>query len=130
MLDTSDLRPVEEAAAELHFLGTNVRTAQGRHGNFYFDEFFWVHSFEELNKVASGMATHKKWRKTYFSTPSSVAHPAYPYWTGERRNRRRKKADRIEIHASHKAQATGQVAPDRQRRKHLNTPPAHPGGGT
>lgn len=39
MLITSDLRPEEEAAAELHFLGTNFRTAQGRHGNFYFDEF-------------------------------------------------------------------------------------------
>jgi uncharacterized protein YjcR len=78
MLITSDLRPAEEAAAELHFLGTNFRTAQGRSGNFYFDEFFWVHSFEELNKVASGMATHKKWRKTYFSTPSTIAHPAYP----------------------------------------------------
>jgi uncharacterized protein YjcR len=105
MLITSDLRPAEEAAAELHFLGTNFRTAQGRHGNFYFDEFFWVHSFEELNKVASGMATHKKWRKTYFSTPSSVAHPAYPYWTGERRNRRRKKEDRVEIDVSRAALA-------------------------
>ena len=39
MLITSELRPTEEAAAELHFLGTNFRTAQGRHGNFYFDEF-------------------------------------------------------------------------------------------
>ncbi|MPT01170.1 MAG: hypothetical protein E2581_22130 [Pseudomonas sp.] len=41
--------------AELHFLGTNFRTAQGRSGNFYFDEFFWVHGFKEINKVASGM---------------------------------------------------------------------------
>ncbi len=32
--------------AELHFLGTNYRTAQGRSGNFYFDEFFWVHGFD------------------------------------------------------------------------------------
>ncbi|HEX7856050.1 MAG TPA: terminase family protein [Sphingobium sp.] len=113
MLITSDLRPPEEAAAELHFLGTNFRTAQGRSGNFYFDEFFWVHSFEELNKVASGMATHKKWRKTYFSTPSTIAHPAYPYWTGERRNRRRKKADQIKIDVSHAALAAGSVGPDR-----------------
>src|SRR5690606_5135031 len=73
--------------AELHFLGTNYRTAQGRSGNFYFDEFFWVHGFAEINKVASGMALHKRWRKTYFSTPSSMAHPAYVYWTGERRNK-------------------------------------------
>lgn len=128
MLITSDLRPQEEAAAELHFLGTNFRTAQGRHGNFYFDEFFWVHSFEELNKVASGMATHKKWRKTYFSTPSSVAHPAYPYWTGERRNRRRRKADRIEIDVSHAALATGMVGPDRIWRNIVTIRDAEQGG--
>ena len=110
---TSNLRPTEEAAAELHFLGTNFRTAQGRHGNFYFDEFFWVHSFEELNKVASGMATHKKWRKTYFSTPSTIAHAAYPYWTGDRRNRRRAKAERVEIDVSHAALKDGSQGPDR-----------------
>lgn len=128
MLITSDLRPEEEAAAELHFLGTNFRTAQGRHGNFYFDEFFWVHSFEELNKVASGMATHKKWRKTYFSTPSSVAHPAYPYWTGDRRNRRRKKADQIKIDVSHAALALGSVGPDRIWRHIVTIRDAEEGG--
>ncbi|EIZ77754.1 hypothetical protein WSK_3765 [Novosphingobium sp. Rr 2-17] len=129
MLITSDLRPPEEAAAEMHFLGTNFRTAQGRHGNFYFDEFFWVHSFEELNKVASGMATHKKWRKTYFSTPSTIAHPAYPYWTGERRNRRRKKEDRIEIDVSHAAlAAAGSVGPDRVWRHIVNIEDAVAGG--
>ncbi|GAA0672748.1 uncharacterized protein YjcR [Sphingomonas insulae] len=120
MLITSELRPAEEAAAELHFLGTNFRTAQGRHGNFYFDEFFWVHSFEELNKVASGMATHKKWRKTYFSTPSTIAHAAYPYWTGERRNRRRKKEDRVEIDVSHAALKDGSQGPDRIWRHIVN----------
>lgn len=128
MLIMSDLRPAEEAAAELHFLGTNFRTAQGRHGNFYFDEFFWVHSFEELNKAASGMATHKKWRKTYFSTPSSVAHPAYPYWTGERRNRRRKKDDRIEIDVSHAALAIGSAGSDRVWRNIVNIHDAEMGG--
>ena len=128
MMITSDLRPEDEAAAELHFLGTNFRTAQGRHGNFYFDEFFWVHSFEELNKVASGMATHKKWRKTYFSTPSTIAHPAYPYWTGERRNRRRKKSERIEIDVSHKALAAGAVGPDRIWRNIVTIHDAEAGG--
>lgn len=128
MLITSDLRPAEEAAAELHYLGTNFRTAQGRHGNFYFDEFFWVHSFEELNKVASGMATHKKWRKTYFSTPSSIAHPAHPYWTGERRNRRRKKEDKITIDVSHAALAAGSVGPDRIWRHIVTIRDAEAGG--
>lgn len=128
MLITSDLLAPEDAGAELHFLGTNFRTAQGRSGNFYFDEFFWVHSFEELNKVASGMATHKKWRKTYFSTPSTIAHPAHPYWTGERRNRRRKKADRVEIDVSHDALAIGSVGPDRVWRNIVTIRDAEAGG--
>jgi hypothetical protein len=98
MLITSDLRPARKRRPNCTFWAP-TSAPRRRHGNFYFDEFFWVHSFEELNKVASGMATHKKWRKTYFSTPSSVAHPAYPYWTGERRNRRRRE-DRVEIDVS------------------------------
>jgi len=52
--------------AELHFLGTNARTAQGYHGNFYFDEFFWTFKFKELNKVASGMAMQKQYRRPIF----------------------------------------------------------------
>jgi hypothetical protein len=80
--------------AHLYFLGTNARTAQGYHGNFYFDEFFWTHNFTELNKVASGMALHKKWRKTYFSTPSATTHQAYPFWTGEAFNKRAPRAIR------------------------------------
>lgn len=128
MLITSELVGEDQPAAEFHFLGTNYRTAQGRHGDFYFDEFFWVHSFEELNKVASGMAMHKKWRKTYFSTPSTIAHAAYPYWTGERRNRRRKKADRIEIDVSHAALKNGAIGPDRIWRQIVTIEDAEAGG--
>jgi uncharacterized protein YjcR len=57
--------------ARLIFLGTNVRTAQSYTGNLYLDEYFWIPKFQELRKVASGMSLHKKWRSTYFSTPSS-----------------------------------------------------------
>lgn len=99
--------------AELHFLGTNYRTAQGRSGNFYFDEFFWVHGFDDLNKVASGMALHKKWRKTYFSTPSSKGHPAYRWWTGERLNEGKPAADRISIDVSHDALQQGRRCEDK-----------------
>jgi uncharacterized protein YjcR len=109
---TADTMPESEPAAELIFLGTNARTAQGYHGNFYFDEFFWTYGFEELNKVASGMAMHKRWRRTYFSTPSSIAHQAHPYWTGERRNRRVKKADRISIDVSHQRLKAGVLCED------------------
>ncbi|EBX6937550.1 oxidoreductase, partial [Salmonella enterica subsp. enterica serovar Bareilly] len=52
--------------ATLYFLGTNARTAQSYHGNLYLDEYFWIPKFQELRKVASGMAMHKKWRQTYF----------------------------------------------------------------
>jgi uncharacterized protein YjcR len=60
--------------ATLYFLGTNARTAQSYHGNLYLDEYFWLPKFQELRKVASGMAIHKRWRQTYFSTPSSLTH--------------------------------------------------------
>jgi len=99
--------------ATLYFLGTNARTAQGYHGNFYFDEFFWTHKFDELNKVASGMAMHKKWRKTYFSTPSSLQHQAYAFWSGARVNRKRAKADRIELDLSHDRLAGGFTGEDK-----------------
>lgn len=105
-----------EEPATLYFLGTNARTAQGYHGNFYFDEFFWTFRFQELNKVASGMATHKRWRKTYFSTPSSVNHEAYPFWTGDLWNRRRAKGERQAIDTSHKALQHGARGPDRMWR--------------
>ncbi|AIY42978.1 Phage terminase [Collimonas arenae] len=93
--------------AHLRFLGTNSRTAQGYHGNFYFDEFFWTHNFQELNKVASGMALHSKWRKTYFSTPSSTTHQAYPFWTGDLFNKGRSKAEQFKIDVSHKKLVNG-----------------------
>ena len=111
VLDAETL-PEGEDLPQLIFLGTNARTAQGYHGNFYFDEFFWTYGFEELNKVASGMAMHKKWRKTYFSTPSTVAHQAHPYWTGERRNRRVKKENRVSIDTGHGRLKAGAVCED------------------
>lgn len=114
--------------AHLYFLGTNARTAQGYHGNFYFDEFFWTHRFEELNKVASGMAMHKKWRKTYFSTPSSLQHQAYAFWSGDRINRKRSKKDRIEIDISHGQLAGGFTGEDKVWRQIVNIIDAQRGG--
>lgn len=99
--------------AELHFLGTNARTAQGYHGNFYFDEFFWVYGFNELNKVASGMAMQKRYRRTYFSTPSSMAHEAYSFWTGERFNKGKPAAQRKTIDVSHGALQQGRLCEDK-----------------
>lgn len=98
--------------AELYFLGTNARTAQGYHGNFYFDEFFWTYGFNQLNKVASGMAMHKKWRKTYFSTPSTMAHEAYDFWTGERFNKGKPTSQQVSIDVSHGRLSGGRQCED------------------
>ena len=102
--------------ATLYFLGTNARTAQSYHGNLYFDEYFWVHRFQELRKVASGMAIHKKWRLTYFSTPSSITHDAYPFWDGSLYNKGRHKENRVEIDVSHAALVNGAMCADGQWR--------------
>lgn len=114
--------------ATLYFLGTNFRTAQSYHGNFYFDEFFWVYGFAALESVASGMAMHKRWRKTYFSTPSSVTHQAYPFWTGEAFNKGRAKEERQEIDVSWKALQNGTVGPDRKWRQIVTIEDAQRGG--
>ncbi len=114
--------------ATLYFLGTNARTAQSYHGNLYLDEYFWIPKFQELRKVASGMAMHKKWRQTYFSTPSSLTHSAYPYWSGKLFNRGRAKANRIDIDISHQALASGLRCADGQWRQIVTVEDAVRGG--
>lgn len=114
--------------AELHFLGTNARTAQGYHGNFYFDEFFWTFKFNELNKVASGMAMQKQYRRTYFSTPSSMAHEAYTFWTGERFNKGKPSAQHIKLDVSHGALQQGRLCEDRLWRQIVTILDAEAGG--
>lgn len=113
--------------AELRFLSTNSSTAQGHHGHVYIDEYFWIRDFAKLDGLAGAMASHAKWRKTYFSTPSAVTHQAYPFWTGEefRNSKRGKKAgpwpSEAEIH-------TGALCPDGQWRKVITVLDAQAGG--
>lgn len=114
--------------ATLYFLGTNVRTAQSYHGNLYLDEFFWIQKFQEFRKVASGMALHKRWRQTYFSTPSAVSHEAYPFWTGALFNRGRPKGERVEIDTSNEALAGGLLCADGQWRQIVTIMDALAGG--
>lgn len=114
--------------ATLYFLGTNARTAQSYHGNLYLDEYFWIPKFQELRKVASGMALHKKWRQTYFSTPSSLTHSAYPFWSGALFNKGRPKADRVEFDLSHTHLARGVRCPDGQYRQIVTIEDAVSGG--
>lgn len=114
--------------AHLYFLGTNARTAQSYHGNIYMDEYFWIHGFLEFRKVASGMAMHKKWRQTYISTPSSLSHPAYAFWSGANFNRGKAKADRVEIDLSHANLAGGKLCADGQWRQIVTVEDAVRGG--
>lgn len=114
--------------ATLYFLGTNYRTAQSYHGNLYLDEVFWIPRFTELFKVASGMAMHKQWRKTLFSTPSSMAHEAYPLWSGAAFNKRRSKADQKIFDIAHAALAVGQVCADKIWRQIVTILDAEKGG--
>ncbi len=114
--------------AHLYFLGTNARTAQSYHGNTYMDEYFWIHGFLEFRKVASGMAMHKKWRQTYISTPSSLSHPAYSFWSGANFNRGKAKADRVEIDLSHANLASGKLCADGQWRQIVTVEDAVRGG--
>ncbi len=114
--------------AELRFLSTNSSTAQGYHGHVYVDEYFWIRDFEKLSTVASAMGTHKKWRKTYFSTPSAVSHQAYPFWSGEafRNSKRGKKAGGT--WPSEAAYTQGALCPDGQWRKTITIDDAIAGG--
>jgi len=114
--------------AELRFLSTNSSTAQGYHGHVYVDEYFWIRDFEKLSTVASAMGTHKKWRKTYFSTPSAVSHQAYPFWSGEefRNSKRGKKAGGV--WPSETAYTQGALCPDGQWRKTITLDDAIAGG--
>jgi uncharacterized protein YjcR len=96
----------------LYPLSTNSNTAQGESGDFYFDEFFWVPGFAQLRKVAAAMATHKIYKRTYFSTPSTKTHEAYGFWSGEEWNKGRNKSDQCEFDCSHKALKNGAIMPD------------------
>ena len=72
----------DNTQVNFYYMGTNALTAQGRHGDVIIDEFFWIRKFKEFRDVASGMASQSQYQQIYLSTPSSVMHEAYKFWTG------------------------------------------------
>lgn len=108
----------EIAAAEtlepvgLYPLSTNSATAQGESGDFYFDEYAWVHGFAELKKVASAMATHTIYTRTYFSSASTKTHASYAFWSGEEWNSGKAKADQQPFDISLRNLRDGAIMPD------------------
>lgn len=114
--------------AELRFLSTNSKTAQSYHGHVYVDEYFWIPKFDELNKLASAMATHKKWRKTYFSTPSAKTHQAYPFWAGDQWRLGRESRAKVEFPTMEEYRDGGRLCPDKQWRYVVTIEDAAAGG--
>ena len=114
--------------AELHFLGTNSRTAQGRNGDLYVDEYFWIPDFKRLRDLANPMASQKRYRITYFSTPSTTSHPAYDFWTGAEFNVGRAESERIKLDVSPAALAAGRHDPDGKWRQVVTLDDAERGG--
>lgn len=112
----------------LYPLSTNSATAQGESGDFYFDEFAWVHSFATLKKVASAMATHTIYKRTYFSSASSKGHESYAFWSGEEWNRGRAKGDQRAFDISAKNLRAGAIMPDGSWQHLLNIHHAVAGG--
>ncbi|EGR0364819.1 terminase [Vibrio cholerae] len=102
--------------ATLRFLSTNGRTAQSYSGDLYTDEYFWIGKFNEVKKVSRAIATHKHWRLTYFSTPSSKTHPAYKFWTGEEWKEDKETRKNIEFPTFAELKDGGRVCPDKQWR--------------
>ncbi|MBL5859767.1 terminase ATPase subunit family protein [Serratia fonticola] len=115
--------------AKLIFLGTNSNTAQSHNGDLLVDEIFWIPNFQKLRKVASGMASQKHLRSTYFSTPSTLGHGAFPFWSGELFNKGRKNtSEHVEIDISHSALAAGKLCGDGQWRQIVTIEDALAGG--
>lgn len=114
--------------AELRFLSTNKNTAQSYSGHLYCDEYFWVPNFARLNEVASAMATHDKWRITYFSTPSAKTHQAYPFWTGDEWRRGDKKRQTVKFPEFAELRDGGRSCPDGQWRYVITLEDAIAGG--
>lgn len=114
--------------AELYFLGTNAATAQSYHGNLYFDEYFWVPKFAVMRKVASGMASQKQYRQTYFSTPTTKSSEAYQFWSGKSFNKRRPKAEQAEFNLDHEFLKHGQFCPDHHWKQIVTIYDAEAGG--
>ena len=105
--------------AELRFLSTNSRTAQSYHGHLYIDEVFWIPHFSKMWKVASGMAAHKKWRRTLFSTPSAMSHEAHPMWCGDKYNEHLAENKKVEFDLKHKTLLAGSLGVDKTWRNSI-----------
>ncbi len=113
--------------AKLHFLSTNANTAQGKSGNVYIDEYFWIRDFNKVTDAVKACATQTQYHITYFSTPSAKNHPAYPFWTGEKWKKGKDSRRSIEFPSISELRK-GVACPDKQWRYVINVKDAVNGG--
>lgn len=102
---------------DFRFLSASSNSAQGPHGDTINDEYFWQRDFERLRRVSSAMATQKFYTQCYISTPSTINHPAYPFWSGEYGNKGKVAKDQITLDISHAALKNGRHCEDGQWRQ-------------
>lgn len=112
----------DNTQVNFYYMGTNALTAQGRHGDVIMDEFFWIRKFKEFRDVASGMASQAMYQQIYLSTPSSVMHEAYKFWTGQ------DGVNKTEIDVSHAAIKTPTLCTDGKWRLMVTVKDAIAGG--
>lgn len=128
VLDLDGVEGPNGESPKLYFLGTNYRTAQSYHGDVYVDEAFWIYGFDQIDDVASAMASQKRYRITYFSTPSTIAHQAYRTWSGEKYNDGREKSERVKFDFSDEDLRRGVLGPDGIWRQRVSIMDAEAGG--
>lgn len=103
--------------AELHFLSLDSHTFAGKAGHVYVDEYFWSEDCGKILSLASSMAMHKRWRKTYFSTVSERRGTARQFWSGETwRQMNLTQRLRIYFPGNDELRDGGRICPDRQWR--------------
>ena len=117
----------KKGRCELCFLATNASSAQSRPGNVYVDEYFWIRDFTRLSDVVGACATQERFHKTFFSTPSTKNHPAYPFWTGDKWRGEKDTRKNIPF-PSDKEMKKGVVCPDSQWRYKIDVHDAVKGG--
>lgn len=99
---TGDTPMLLSNGAEMFFLSPNSAGAQGKAGHLVFDECAWTRNFKFINDLATAITT-QNYTLTYITTPSSIGHDFFAYWTGDWAQKFKPKAERLPITTAHKA---------------------------
>ncbi|SQC66065.1 terminase, ATPase subunit [Pseudomonas aeruginosa] len=99
--------------AELHFLGTNARTAQGLPRQLLLRRVLLDVQVQGAEQGRQRYGDAEALPPDLLLDASSMAHEAYTFWTGERFNKGKPAADRIKIDVSHDALQQGRLCEDR-----------------